>query len=178
MHAKPLQEWLAVAMLEERLKLNTYLPEVKQKFRGQVRFRPFFPGYLFVQADLDQVESTAINSTPGVLRIVAFDNRPLPLGTGVIEAIRSGVDRLNEGGGLPSTGYQPRRECSPHGRPIQRIARCVRRAFAAKRAGGGVAELPGPGKRGKTRSERDRTSQHLAPKAQNQRSGQKNPLSG
>ncbi len=60
-----------------------------------------------MQADLDEVEYTAINSTPGVLRIVAFDNRPLPLDTGVIEAIRSGVDRLNEGGGLPSTSYQP-----------------------------------------------------------------------
>lgn len=106
-HAKPQQELLAVSMLEEKLHLNVYLPEVKQKHRGKMQLRPFFPGYLFVEADLNEVEYTAINSTPGVIRLVAFDNEPLPLESDAIENLRTELERLNFEGGLPATTYQP-----------------------------------------------------------------------
>ncbi len=105
-HAKPQQELLAVAMLEEKLHLNVYLPEVKQKYRGKMQLRPFFPGYLFVEADLAEVEYTAINSTPGVLRLVAFDNRPLPLESSIVVSLRVELERMNAEGGLPSISYQ------------------------------------------------------------------------
>jgi transcription antitermination factor NusG len=98
---------LAVAMLEEKLHLNVYLPEVKQKYRGKMQLRPFFPGYLFVEANLDEVEYTAINSTPGVLRLVSFDNHPLPLKSSSIEALRSRLEEMNAEGGMPSISYQP-----------------------------------------------------------------------
>ena len=50
-HSKPYREILASSMLEERLDLTIYLPEVKQQYRGQLRMRPFFPRYLFVHAN-------------------------------------------------------------------------------------------------------------------------------
>ena len=105
-HTKPQQELLAVSMLEDHCKLAVFLPEVKQKYRGKVQLRPFFPGYLFVEADLDAVEYTAINSTPGVIRLVAFEQRPLPLNPGIVESIREEVERINNEGGLPPESYQ------------------------------------------------------------------------
>lgn len=105
-HTKPQQELLASAMLEDQCHLTVFLPEVKQKYRGKMRLRPFFPGYLFVEADLDVVEYTAINSTPGVIRLVAFEQRPLPLRAGIVEEIRQTVERINNEGGLPPENYQ------------------------------------------------------------------------
>lgn len=105
-HTKPQQELLASSMLEDRCHLSVFLPEVKQKYRGKMRMRPFFPGYLFVEADLDVVEYTAINSTPGVIRLVAFEQRPLPLRPGIVERIRQEVERINDEGGLPPEHYQ------------------------------------------------------------------------
>ena len=105
-HTKPQQELLASSMLEDQRHLTVFLPEVKQKYRGKMRLRPFFPGYLFVEADLDAVEYTAINSTPGVIRLVAFELRPLPLRPGIVEGIRQEVERINNEGGLPPESYQ------------------------------------------------------------------------
>jgi len=105
-HAKPQQELLAASMLEDQRNLMVYLPEVLQKHRGKVQMRPFFPGYMFVEADLSVVEYTAINSTPGVIRIVSFDNRPLALKSGIVEGIREEVKRINDGGGVPHESYR------------------------------------------------------------------------
>ena len=99
-HTKSQKELLAAGMLEERLDLNVYLPEVLQRYRGVTQLRPFFPRYLFVEADLDSVELTAINSTPGVLQLVAFEEKPLPLTPGIVENIRAEVERINAEGGL------------------------------------------------------------------------------
>jgi len=105
-HTKPQQELLAVSMLEDQRNLLVYLPEVLQKYRGKVQMRPFFPSYLFVEADFDTIEYTAINSTPGVIRLVAFDNHPLPLKPDIIQGIRQEVKRLNAKGGMPSESYR------------------------------------------------------------------------
>lgn len=105
-HTKPQQELLAASMLEDQRKLAVFLPEVKQKYRGKMQLRPFFPGYLFVEADLGIVEYTAINSTPGVIRLVAFEDRPLPLDPGIVESIREEVERISGEGGLLSESYR------------------------------------------------------------------------
>lgn len=104
-HTKPQQELLASSMLEDRLELNVYLPEVLQSYRGQMQLRPLFPRYLFLQVDLSEVELTTINSTPGVIHLVAFGDRPLPLREGVVAGIRQEVDHLNETGGLLPATY-------------------------------------------------------------------------
>jgi transcriptional antiterminator RfaH len=105
-HTKPRHELLAATMLEERQNLIVFLPEVLQKYRGKMQMRPFFPGYLFVEADLNVVEYTAINSTPGVNRLVAFDHRPLPLKAEIIDGIREEIARINDEGGLPPDTYR------------------------------------------------------------------------
>ena len=48
---------------------------------------PLFPGYLFVRIPLEQRLRVLV--TPGVVRLVGFDNRPAALPDGEIEALRS-----------------------------------------------------------------------------------------
>jgi transcription antitermination factor NusG len=67
-----------------------YLPLVKVA-RVNPRARPvvpLFPGYLFVQADLDQVGQSAINWVPGVVRLVNFGGEPVAVPDAVIEHIK------------------------------------------------------------------------------------------
>jgi len=105
-YTKPLNELLAASFLEERLRLEVYLPEVLQRYRKRMQPRPLFPRYLFAQADLQQVEMSRINATPGVVQLVMFGDRPLPLKSGVIENIRAEVAEINQEGGLLPTTYR------------------------------------------------------------------------
>jgi transcriptional antiterminator RfaH len=50
---------------------------------------PLFPGYLFVQADMEQGHRRRIDSAPGVAYTVAFGDRPAALADSVIAEIRA-----------------------------------------------------------------------------------------
>lgn len=86
-HCQPRRERYASHALESQLGLSIFLPEYKIRSRGKIRKMPFFPGYIFVQADLQQVPRSQINATPGVLRLVAFGDDPQPVPIEVIEVI-------------------------------------------------------------------------------------------
>ena len=60
------------------------------------KVRPFFPGYLFLEADLDQVGISAVQWTPGVTRILGTDGEPCPIPLHVIQEIRSRVHAVQE----------------------------------------------------------------------------------
>ncbi len=106
-HTRPQKELMATSMLQERLGLNVYLPEVLQHYRGRKQLRPFFPRYVFVQVDFGQVTAAAINGTPGVIRLVAFGDRPQALQDGMLAAIRERIDKYNAEGGLPQHPFHP-----------------------------------------------------------------------
>lgn len=46
-----------------------------------------FPGYLFVQADFEEVHSTIITAIPYVQRFISFGGEPLPVSEDVIEVL-------------------------------------------------------------------------------------------
>lgn len=100
-HSKPQQEALAAAMLEERLSLTVFLPEVRQRSRGRMRRTPFFPGYLFAEIDLESIEVHAVNTTPAVIRLVAFGGQPKPVPGRVVDTLRERLAELDAQGGLP-----------------------------------------------------------------------------
>ncbi|MCS7038101.1 MAG: hypothetical protein NZP34_00710 [Caldilineales bacterium] len=106
-HTKPFKEVLVAALLEERLTLQVFLPEALQRYRGRMEMRPFFPRYLFVEADLAQIEVSAINALPGIIHLVSFGGVPQPLPLAVIEGIRERLAAINAAGGLPSHGFNP-----------------------------------------------------------------------
>ena len=105
-HCKPFGERRAAVILEDHLGLPVYLPEIQERFHGQIRRAVFFPRYLFVWANLQLVTLNRIKSTPGVLRLVAFDDLPQPVPAEVIETIREQVDLINASGGLPEYHFR------------------------------------------------------------------------
>jgi transcriptional antiterminator RfaH len=118
-HTQPRKEMLVSALLEQELGLPVFLPEVTQKSRGRIRLTPLFPGYLFVQVNLAQTTASTINTTPGVIRMVAFGEAPRPLAPAVIDALRAEVDALNAQGGLPQHPYRPGDPVRFRGGPLE-----------------------------------------------------------
>jgi transcriptional antiterminator RfaH len=105
-HTKARQEMLAAGLLEQRLTAAVLLPQVRQRTRGQMRSAPLFPGYLFVELDLEHVEASAVNNTPGVIRLVAFGGVPKPVPGRVIAALQARLAELEAQGGLPQHPFK------------------------------------------------------------------------
>jgi transcription antitermination factor NusG len=106
-HCQCMKERQAAAALETLLRLTVYLPEVRRRFRGQIQHTPFFPGYLFVRANFQVVDMAKINTIPGVLHLVAFDQVPQSIPTAVIDEIHAHVNELDAQGGLAAHHFRP-----------------------------------------------------------------------
>jgi len=106
-HCKPLKEGFAAAALKETLGLVVYAPEVTRLMRGKVQPAPYFPGYLFVRADLRRTKLSSINATPGVVRVLDFGGGPVVVPDATLATIREWVERLNARGGSPGHAFRP-----------------------------------------------------------------------
>lgn len=94
--------WCVVNTLpsqEERAETNllrqgfrAWLPTIRRMRRHARRFQevraPVFPGYLFVQIDLEQDSWSPINGTYGVRRLLARQMRPETLPAGFVEGLQ------------------------------------------------------------------------------------------
>ena len=100
------RENLALSHLE-RQGFDVWLPCVERTVRHARRTklvrRPLFPGYLFINLDLDTTGWRAVNGTVGVRQIVRFGKKPQPVEEGFISALRS---TENSDGFMQSTGNE------------------------------------------------------------------------
>ena len=92
------KERAAVLNLKNQ-KFKTYLPTYK-KFIKRGRklssvIKPLFPGYLFVNIDIDSERWVNINSTYGVKNIIVMGLLPVPISKEIINDIK---DREDENG--------------------------------------------------------------------------------
>lgn len=71
------------------------------------KVKPYFPGYLFVLADLDVMGASAFQWMPHTAGLVAFGNEPAMVPENLIEAIRRRVDEINAAGGEVFDGLKP-----------------------------------------------------------------------
>jgi transcriptional antiterminator RfaH len=95
LHTKPNAEYQVATALQQR-GIQTYLPEIESLHAQERRKRkPFFPCYLFARFNLKVVGISSVKWTPGLHRIVAFDEQPVPLADEVIELIRRKVRELD-----------------------------------------------------------------------------------
>jgi transcriptional antiterminator RfaH len=94
-HCQQKKEHYAALMLKQRFNLATFLPEYTQRTRGQVTSRLLFPGYIFAQANLQEVPMSQINTTPGVLRLVNFGAGPEVVPDCVVEEIANKSLQVN-----------------------------------------------------------------------------------
>ena len=79
-------------------KIDTYYPYIKtQPANPRARKRkPYFPGYLFIRADLERIGVSTLQWTPGALGLVDFGGQLASVPNDILEKIRSKVDRFNE----------------------------------------------------------------------------------
>ncbi len=101
LHTKPKAEY-QVATAMQRRGVQTYLPELESPHGRQERkTKPFFPCYLFARIDFEVTGLSQLQWTPGLRRIVAFGDRPVPLSDEMIDLIRRKLDGAGATGGRP-----------------------------------------------------------------------------
>jgi transcriptional antiterminator RfaH len=107
LHSKPNAEYQVATALQQR-GIEIFLPEIKaRQAHGRRRRKPFFPCYLFCQVDFRKVGFSSVQWTPGLRRVVAFDDQPVPVPDNVIELVRTKLEELEGRGGLPTHAFKP-----------------------------------------------------------------------
>ena len=93
-HSKPNAEYQVMLALQKQ-GIQTYLPEIKiAKTTSRCSIKPFFPCYLFGKVDFEYVSISQIQWTPGLRRIITFDNYPAPISNELIELIQTKLSEL------------------------------------------------------------------------------------
>lgn len=80
-----------------RIRVNPVNPRAK-------KIKAYFPGYMFVLADLDRVGISTFQWMPFARGMVAFDHEPAPVPDPLINAIRRRVEEVNAAGGEVFSG--------------------------------------------------------------------------
>jgi transcription antitermination factor NusG len=71
------------------------------------KVRAYFPGYLFVFADVEQVGVSLFQWMPHTLGLVSFGGEPAVVPDHLVQAVRQRVDQINAAGGEVFDGLQP-----------------------------------------------------------------------
>ena len=100
LHSKPHKEELLAEQLELR-RIETFAPHIRvQVVNPRARkVRAYFPGYLFVHVDLDQIGLSALQYVPGSAGLISFGGEPAFVPDGLIHAIRVRVQEIDSAGG-------------------------------------------------------------------------------
>lgn len=96
LHSKPNKEDFLYAQLRFR-KIPVFYPRLKvSPVNPRARkIKPFFPGYMFVNVDLDDIPISNLSYIPGVNRVVSFDFEPATVPDEVIATIEKNVVSIN-----------------------------------------------------------------------------------
>ena len=83
------------------------LQETGKRARGRfiTQMRPLFPGYLFVEFDVQTGPWRTVNSTLGITRLVSFGGEPMPVPCKLVDQLRQRCDP--EGKLLPAQSFKP-----------------------------------------------------------------------
>jgi transcription antitermination factor NusG len=99
LHTKPHKEHQVEALLRAR-GIENYFPTYSApRRRGRSATRAFFPRYLFVHTDMDQVGLWSLHYMPGVHGVVMFGSEPARVHDVIIEALRTRVAQFDPSGG-------------------------------------------------------------------------------
>lgn len=71
------------------------------------RVRSYFPGYLFLHANIDQVGASMFQWMPFSNGLVTFGDTPATVPEGLIQAVRRHVEEINAAGGEQLAGLKP-----------------------------------------------------------------------
>lgn len=82
------------------------------------KVKPYFPGYVFGQLDLDQVGRSTVEWIPGALGLVNFGGEPAMVPEHVVNTIRHHVDTINAANHPNALLYQPGDTVAIHAGPF------------------------------------------------------------
>ena len=95
-HSKPQKEtWLYNQL--SALQVEVYYPCLRVKYGKTYSYKskPYFPGYLFVNVDLDITGTSVLQWIPGSLGLITFGGEPACVPDGLLQSIRHRVDEIN-----------------------------------------------------------------------------------
>ena len=102
LHCKPRKEQVVYEQLLVQA-VDAFFPCIPSRnaSRRKSRMEAYFPGYLFVRADLEQIGIASLQWLPGVKDIVTFGGIPAHVPDSLINAIRLKIMRIkNSGDGI------------------------------------------------------------------------------
>lgn len=95
-HSKPQKEdWLYSQFTS--LQIEAYYPRLRatpEKSHPQ-KSKPYFPGYLFVNIDLELTGRSILQWLPGSLGLVCFGGEPATVPDGLVQKIQRHVEEIN-----------------------------------------------------------------------------------
>lgn len=101
LYTKPNSEYRVASALQQH-QIEVYLPETYHRHKTT----PFFPCYLFMRIDLEKVNPSQWQWTSGLLRVIAFGGKPVPLSDEMINFIRHSVEKARTAG-WHTHGFKP-----------------------------------------------------------------------
>ncbi|PPK51387.1 transcription/translation regulatory transformer protein RfaH [Marinobacter persicus] len=100
---KPAQGDRAFHNLQNQ-EVSCFYPKIEvEKIRSgkrQKRLEPLFPGYIFINLEQTDPVWSKLRSTLGVLRVVSFAGKPMPVDDAVIDQIKASMAKVAEQGGI------------------------------------------------------------------------------
>ncbi len=98
---KPHKEHAVLQQIRSR-DIEGFLPlmRVIPKNPRSAKLRPYFPGYMFVHADLDVVGRNQLNHLPGTRGLVSFAGEPAVVPERMITLIQDQLEKIEKAGGF------------------------------------------------------------------------------
>jgi transcriptional antiterminator RfaH len=108
LHSKPNKEELLYEQLCIRT-IDAYYPRIKvHPVNPRARKRkPYFPGYLFVNTDLDVTGPSTFKWIPGAIGLIDFGSVPASVPDELLQMIRQRVDQVNAVSEKAVTKFKP-----------------------------------------------------------------------
>ena len=94
---KPQREQQVSEILSEK-NIETYVPTIQVRRRGRTVKRPFFPRYMFIRVDFEEVGLSEVQWTPGLISIVNFDGALTRVPETIIDHLRERLQEVNSNG--------------------------------------------------------------------------------
>jgi transcriptional antiterminator RfaH len=83
------------------------------------KVKPYFPGYLFVRVDLDEMGISTFQWMPHALGIVSFDREPASVPDHLIQALKKRIKEIAAAGGEVFDGLEPGDKVRIHAGPFR-----------------------------------------------------------
>ncbi len=101
LHVKPHKERSVHEHIEAE-QIDVFYPRlnVKPVNPRARRERPFFPGYMFVRLDLNQLGTNALRWTEGTHGLVQFGGEPAIVPENLVSELRQKLERIQAAGGI------------------------------------------------------------------------------